>query len=132
MKRLLASSAFAFTFALAFATAAHADRSINDSGVKIDHDCATDPEVSINGSSVELTLTGACTKLAINGSSCTVTVASASKVAVNGSTNTVAIDAADKIAITGSNNTVTYKRGVTKKKPKISKLGSKNSVKRIQ
>jgi hypothetical protein len=130
MKTMFAGCAF--TLALAAATTARADLSINDSGVTVAHDCATDPEVSINGSRVELTLSGACTKLAINGSSCTVGVASAIKVAVNGSSNVVTVDAADKIAVTGSSNKVTYRRGVTKKKPKVAILGSKNSVKRIK
>jgi hypothetical protein len=109
-----------------------ADVSINDSDTIRSHDCTTDPEVALNASGVTLDLTGACTKVAINGSGTTVTIASGVKVAINGASNTVTIDAADKIAVNGAGNTVTYKRGVSKKKPKVSNLGVNNKIARVK
>jgi hypothetical protein len=98
----------------------------------IDHDCTKEPEVSVNTGSATATFHGACEKIAINGSSSTITIDSVKKLAVTGSGNTITVDAADKIALTGSGNTVTYKKGVTAKKPKVSKLGRGNTVTQVK
>ena len=81
---------------------------------------------------MSLTLTGACEKVSINGSATTVSIESALKVSVNGAGNAVSVDAADKISVNGTKNSVTYKGAVTKKKPKVSKTGIGNSVKRVK
>lgn len=122
----------ALVLAAVTASVAHADVSINDSSRKLTIDCAKDPEISINGSANEITLVGACTKVAVNGSTCTLTIESVVKLAVNGSGNHVAVDAADKIAVPGTNNKVTYKRPVKAKRTKVASVGLGNSIKRLK
>jgi len=91
------------------------------------HDCAKEPEVTINASGGTYTLTGPCTKLAINGADNKVKVDSVVKATVTGSKNTVEIDAVDRIAVTGNDNSVTYKRGVSGK-PKAAAVGANNKL----
>jgi hypothetical protein len=128
--------AFAFATAIAiaaFPSGSRAEVSINDSGVDLALDCNKDPEISMNGSSGTLTITGPCTKISVNGATNTVTIESALKVSVNGASNTVTIDAVDKVSSNGASNTITYKRAVTpKKKVKVSNNGIKNSIKRLK
>jgi hypothetical protein len=118
--------------ALVATSPARADVIINDSGKSIAIDCAKDPEIAINGSSHHLTITGACTKIAVNGSSIEMTIESVTKLAVNGSSNAIGVDAADKIMVTGSRNNVTYRRGASVRKPKVAVLGSGNKVKKVK
>ena len=73
------------------------------------------------------TLTGPCTKLAINGGDNKVKADSVVKATVTGSKNTVEIDAVDRIAVTGNDNSVTYKRGVSGK-PKAAAVGGNNKL----
>ncbi|MBL8620123.1 MAG: DUF3060 domain-containing protein [Myxococcales bacterium] len=109
----------AFAFALlASASIARADAPehvINDAAQTVTVDCGDGGKVVVNGSSNNVTVTGGC-----------------AKVAVNGSANNVAIDAADKIAVTGSGNHVTYKKGFTKKSPKVARTGVGNKVSRAK
>ncbi|MBK9035721.1 MAG: DUF3060 domain-containing protein [Myxococcales bacterium] len=91
------------------------DHVINNSAKTVTVACGDGGRVVVNGSTNVVTVTGGC-----------------AKVVVNGSSNTVAIDAADKIAITGSSNKVTYKKGHTRKAPKITQLGSGNQVARVK
>ncbi len=107
-----------------------ADRSYN-SEKTVTHDCAKDPEVSVNVGGGTYTFTGPCTKVSINGSGNQVKLASVEKLAVNGSKNTVDVDAVDKVAVTGSDNTVTYKRGVHGK-PKAASLGTNNKLEQVK
>lgn len=125
----------ALALALALGTTARSARAevaISDSAGSATIDCAKDPEVAVVGSSNEITLTGECTKLAISGSSNKVTAATVAKIAITGSTNEVNVDAVDKVALTGSDNKVTYKKGVTRKTPKVAKLGTGNAVKKVK
>ena len=98
--------------------AAHADppaHVVNDAGASLSLDCGDGGQVVVNGAANRIAITGGC-----------------AKVVINGSTNQVAIDAADKIAITGSRNTVTYKKGWTKKNPKVTRLGTGNTIAKLK
>ena len=88
---------------------------INAAAETVTVDCGDGGQVVVNGSTNTVTVTGGC-----------------AKVVVNGSANTVAIDAADKIAVTGSGNKVTYKKGHTRKAPKVARLGTGNKVARVK
>lgn len=127
MKRLMC-----LLFVLA-PTAALADASYN-AETNVTHDCATDPVVAVNASEGTYTFTGTCTKIAINGSDNKVKIEAVGTISVNGSDNTVDIGATDKIALTGSDNKVTYKKGLKKPKakPRISRLGSGNAIKKVK
>lgn len=110
--------------------AALADRSY--SGEKsATHDCAKEPEVSVNTGGGSFTFTGPCTKISINGADNKVKIESAVKLAVNGSKNTVDVDAADRIAVTGNDNTINYKRGVNGK-PKVASVGVNNKLNQVK
>jgi hypothetical protein len=94
------------------------------------HDCAKEPEVVINTSGGTFTLSGACTKLVINGADNKLKADSVVKVTVNGSKNAVEVDAVDKIGVTGNENTVTYQRGVSGK-PKAAAVGANNKLNQV-
>lgn len=107
--------ALALVLAPALAAADAPEVVINDAAQTSTVDCGEGGKVVVNGSSNDITVTGGC-----------------AKVVVNGSANKVAIDAADKIAVTGSGNHVTYKKGYTKKSPKVARTGVGNKVARIK
>ncbi len=107
--------AFAVLVATPTAFADAPDHVINDAAQTLSVDCGEGGKVVVNGSSNTVTVTGGC-----------------AKVVVNGSTNSVAIDAADKIAVNGSGNRVTYKKGYTKKSPKVARTGVANKVSRTK
>jgi hypothetical protein len=98
----------------------------------IEHDCATEPDVSVNSSNATATFKGTCDKIAINGSHSKITVEGVKHLAITGSSNTLALVAVDKIAVTGARNTVTYKRGVSGATAKVSSLGKGNKVTRAR
>ncbi|AKJ08350.1 DUF3060 domain-containing protein [Archangium gephyra] len=75
------------------------------------HRCSPKTEVNISGSDNDITLTGEC-----------------KKVSVNGSTNKVKVEAVESIEVTGSENQVTWKRAVGAKKPKVTRTGHDNKV----
>lgn len=107
--------AFALLATVSLARADAPEHVINDAAQSVTVDCGDGGKVVVNGSSNNVTVTGGC-----------------AKVAVNGSANNVAIDAADKIAVTGSGNHVTYKKGFTKKSPKVARTGVGNKVSRAK
>ena len=107
--------AFALLAAASIARADAPEHVINDAAQTVTVDCGEGGKVVVNGSTNNVTVTGGC-----------------AKVAVNGSANTVAIDAADKIAVNGSGNRVTYKKGFTKKSPKVARTGVGNKVSRAK
>ncbi|MBS1122173.1 MAG: hypothetical protein H6Q90_4401 [Deltaproteobacteria bacterium] len=117
-------------FALA-PTVALADVSYN-SETNVTHDCAKDPDVSVNSSNGTFVFTGTCDKISINGSTIKATIESISKLSINGAGNTIDITAVDKLSVNGSSNTVTYKKALTGKKPKISKLGTGNKITKVK
>ena len=126
--KVLASLIFASVLAPSLAIA---DVSYN-AETDVTHDCAKDPAVSVNSSSGTFVFTGACEKIAINGSAVKVTIESIEKLAINGSANTVAVTAVDKLAVNGSNNVVTYKKAISGKKPKIATLGRGNKITKVK
>lgn len=75
------------------------------------HRCSPKTEVNISGSDNDITLTGEC-----------------KRVSVNGSTNKVKVEAVATIDVTGSENQVTWKRAVGGKKPKVNRTGHDNKV----
>jgi hypothetical protein len=107
-----------------------ADRSYN-SEKTVTHDCAKEPEVSVNVAAGTYTFTGPCTRVSINGSGNKVKLASVEKLSINGSKNTVEVDAVDKASVTGSENTLSYRRGVNGK-PKIASLGANNKLEQVK
>ncbi|HSK03181.1 MAG TPA: DUF3060 domain-containing protein [Kofleriaceae bacterium] len=107
-----------------------AGRSYN-SEKTVTHDCAKEPEVSVNVAGGTYTFTGPCTKVSINGSGNKVKLASVEKLAINGSKNTVEVDAVDKASVTGSENTLSYRRGVNGK-PKVASLGANNKLEQVK
>jgi len=117
---------------LALAAPARADFVIDSAAGDATHDCADDPVVVVNASAANFTLTGECTKVAVNGSSVTGTIESVVKLGVTGAENTVDVDAVDRIGITGAHNKVTYKRPLKAKRTKVAKTGLGNSVKKVK
>jgi len=117
---------------LALAAPARADYVIDSAAGDATHDCGEDPVVVVNASAATFTLTGECTKVAVNGSSVTGTIESTIKLGVTGAENTVEVDAVDRIGVTGAHNKVTYKRAVKAKKTKVARTGLGNSVKKVK
>jgi len=117
--------------AVLLASPAAADVSLVDNHETVTVDCAKDPNVSIAGNHETVTLTGVCKSVMIAGNSAKVT-GSATSFSIAGNKNTVDIDGADTISITGNDNTVSYKKAADAKKkaPKVSNLGTKNTVKK--
>jgi hypothetical protein len=107
-----------------------ADQSYN-SEKTVTHDCAKEPRVSINVGGGTYTLTGPCTKVAINGAGNKIKADSVEKLAITGSKNVIDVDAVDKLAVTGNDNTVTYKRGVSGK-PKVASIGTNNKLTQVK
>ncbi len=115
--------------ALALADAP-ADQVLNDASQTADIDCGEGGNVTINGASNTLTLTGTCGLVSLNGASNTVSIVAASSVELHGTANTLTVTAADKIMVTGSGNKVSYgRKGLTTKRPKLAKLGVRNKYK---
>ena len=110
-------------------TPAFAEADYSDAAQTIRHDCSSDPEVAISGSSNQITLTGTCTLVEINGASNTVVIEASKKVSVTGAKNEVTVTASDRIAVTGTNNNVVWKKGIKGKRPKISSTGVQNRIK---
>jgi hypothetical protein len=109
--------------------AARADVTVVDNDKTIEVDCAKDPQVSLLGNHLTLTLKGVCAKIIIEGNEETVT-GSAGAVQVNGNHNTVSLSAADEVTVTGNDNTVTVQKPVKAKAVRISNPGSRNKVTR--
>ena len=124
MKLVLASLLLAP--ALAFA-----DVAIEDNEQTVTVDCEKDKTVSITGNKATVTLTGVCDLLAVSGNDAIIT-GSAAKVAVAGNNNQVKLEAVDRIATPGNKNIVTWKKGVTKAKPKVSNPGNKNKISKVK
>src|ERR1700733_8065970 len=101
-------------------------RTVGDDRVTIAHDCAKDPNVTINANNDTVTLAGPCAQVTINGNQANVHGSSAS-ITVNGNNNTVVADAVDNLAVSGNNNTVSYKAGI-KGDTKVTNPGHNNTV----
>jgi hypothetical protein len=107
---------------------AFADRSYNDEGMTVTHDCTKDKVAVINGGGGTFTFTGACSKIAVNGSKATVIIEKAIAISVTGNGNTLTVDAADKISLTGNDNKLGWKKGLWGDKPAVSSIGTHNTV----
>jgi hypothetical protein len=107
-----------------------ADKSYTDKSAT--HDCAKEPNVSINTGDGTFTFTGKCEKIAVNGGENKVKIDSVVKLVVNGGENVVDVEAADKIAVNGSDNTVNYKRGISGKAPKVASIGNNNKLNQVK
>jgi hypothetical protein len=113
------------------ATAFAGGRSYNAEAT-ITHDCAKEPDVSVNSSGAKATFTGTCDKISLNGSKLAVTIENVRKLSINGASNTVDIGGVDKLAVNGSANTVNYKQSVAGGKPKVVTTGAGNKVTRVK
>jgi hypothetical protein len=91
--------------------AAGATQELSGSGMQETLRCSPNTEVNISGSDNDITLTGEC-----------------KRVSVDGSTNKVKVEAVATIDVTGSENQVTWKRAVGAKKPKVNRTGHNNKV----
>ena len=96
------------------------------------HDCAKEPNVTINVGDGPFNFTGKCERIVINGGDNKVKIESVSKLTINGTDNVVDVDAADKISVVGSDNKVNYKRGISGKSPKISSVGTGNKLTQVK
>lgn len=132
MKHLAFVLALLVAPALAVADAPE-DQVLNDAGQTAAIDCGEGGNVTINGATNTLTLTGTCGLVSLNGASNTVSIVAASSIELHGTGNKLTVTAADKIMVTGSGNKVTYgSKGLTTKRPKLVKLGVRNSYKRAK
>jgi len=124
-----------FTFAATLASlglafsAARADVTVLDNNKTIEVDCAKDPQVSLLGNHITLTLKGVCANVTVDGNEETIT-GSASAVRVNGNHNTLALAAADQVSIFGNDNTVTVQKPIKARTVHIASPGSRNKVTR--
>jgi len=126
-------TSLAVSLVLAVPAVAFADKSYNEAGMKVTHNCAKDkdgPTAMINGTDGTYAFTGACTKIGVNGSTNKITIDKATAINVNGNGNTIAVEGADKISVTGNDNKVSWKKGVAGDKPAVSNIGNNNAVSR--
>ena len=92
------------------------------------HDCAKEPNVSINSSDGMFIFISACERISINGSNNKVKIEAANKVGIKGGNNVVEMGAIDYISVHGSDNTVNYKKGLTRTSPNVVASGDNNTV----
>jgi hypothetical protein len=122
------------TLVLAIASAATARAGaddtweLSDADAKATHDCAKQPKVIVNGSRDTITLVGKCARVSVNGGSIVVTAESIADLEVNGAENTITVDEVGKISMTGADNKIVWKTAIGGKRPRISDLGSGDSV----
>lgn len=126
------SLVLAFAVTAATTAAAAADRQLTGSAETVTHDCATDPVVVVAGSTNQLTTTGTCTTITIQGSANTLTIAAASTINVQGSSNQLTVGQVDKLRLQGVSNQVAYKGPLKAKKTKVSKQGVGNKVTKVK
>ncbi len=126
--------AFVMSVSLLLAIAARAARAgddtwvLSDAGAKATHDCGKQPKVVINASRDTITLTGKCARVRVNGGSIAITAESIADLSVNGAENAITVDELGKIAMTGAENKIVWKTALGGKRPRVSDLGSGNTV----
>jgi hypothetical protein len=91
-----------------------ADVTIDENQIKRAIDCKGGG-VTINGDKNQLTLTGQCSTLKVNGNE-----------------NIVSVEAVAEISTWGNRNNVTWRRGAGGKPPKISNPGTANNIKKAE
>jgi hypothetical protein len=126
---LLASLLLSMIPATGLVGTASADAILADNDAALSIDCAEDPEVSVLGNHITLTLTGTCTKVSVSGNHATVTGSTAT-LWVAGNHTTATLTAVDAVFVAGNHNTVTYAGTVTRtlKAPKVSSPGTGNKI----
>src|SRR5262249_26567285 len=127
MKHVSLAVLAALTAIAAIAAPAHAEVTIIDNNRTLDVDCAKDPEISLLGNHITVTTKGVCTLITIMGNHASVR-GSASEDNVAGNYNTLSLVAADDVSVAGNHNTISVRKGVTRKAPRISNLGTDNRV----
>ncbi|HTJ41672.1 MAG TPA: DUF3060 domain-containing protein [Kofleriaceae bacterium] len=127
MKRVLSLS---LVFAASVARAALADDTwvLDDSGAKASHDCAKQPKVAIHGSHDQITLTGACTSVSVQGSGVTLAIESVDVLRLDGVADVADVGAVGRITLTGAQHKVTWKTARTGRRPRVADLGANDTV----
>jgi Protein of unknown function (DUF3060) len=95
------------------------------------HDCATTPEATVNGNKVTLMVTGACTKITVNGNENSVTAEKATEIVVNGNKNKVTVKELLGGTVNGKDNEVVWTTTgkADQAQPAVKVKGKKNVVK---
>lgn len=96
------------------------------------HNCDAVPSVTFSGSSNTITVTGTCKVVVLEGSSNSLTVEASTKTVIEGAANVAAIVATDAIKVTGTGNEATWEKGLTKKRPRVSRSGVNNKIAKKQ
>lgn len=91
-------------------------------------DCSQQADHALNDNKGTFEFTGTCGTISVQGNDNTVRLDKAKTVLVPGNTNTVAVGGVDRIVVAGNANKVTWKKGLTKAKPKISAPGNANKI----
>jgi hypothetical protein len=94
--------------------------------------CAKNPTAEINTGAGNYEFVGPCTKIIVNGGDNKLKIESVKELSISGSLNTVAVGSVDKIAVPGGENKVTYRKGIAGAKPKISSVGTNNTITQIK
>jgi len=128
MKHVSLAAVLAAVTALAtLAAPARAEVTVLDNNRTLDIDCAKDPEIALVGNHITLSTQGVCATITILGNHASVR-GSSHEVNVAGNHNTLSLVAADDVSVAGNHNTVSVRKGVTRKAPRISNLGTDNRV----
>ncbi|MHA7632485.1 DUF3060 domain-containing protein [Corallococcus sp. M7] len=106
---MMVACAFGPMTAVAQESSSHFDVTGNEETAT--HACKPGSTVEITGNDNTVTLTGEC-----------------KSVTVNGNDNKVKVEATGAISVTGTTNAVTWKRGLGKSKPKVSRTGVDNKI----
>lgn len=106
---------------------ASADVTIMDNHKTVTVDCAKDPNISLLGNHITVTMTGTCTKVSATGNHLKI-IGSVTTANVPGNHNTLELDGVDRISVIGNYNTVSYKKPLAKKKTSVSNVGKNNKV----
>jgi hypothetical protein len=127
MKHISLAAVLATVAVATLAATAHAEVTIIENNRTVDVDCAKDPEIALLGNHITITTQGVCASIAILGNHASVR-GSSREVNVAGNHNTLSLVAADDVSVAGNHNTISVRKGVTRKTPRISNLGTDNRV----
>ncbi|HTE53833.1 MAG TPA: DUF3060 domain-containing protein [Kofleriaceae bacterium] len=130
MKTLVLSVLAVLVMTLASSDASADPRVFTGNHKKFTNDCSKQPEVTVVGNHLTVTLKGTCAKLTVVGNHATVK-GSATTVSVPGNHCQVDLDQTDEISLPGNNNQVTWKKSSAASGPSISNVGNKNKVTKI-
>jgi len=116
-----------FVSILFVAGVASADVTIMDNNKEMIVDCAKDPNISLLGNHITVTMNGTCAKVSATGNHLKI-IGSVTTANVPGNHNTLELDGVDTISVIGNHNTVSYKKPLAKKKTMVSNVGKNNKV----